>query len=304
MGTVPNKGLLYIKHDGLRQNIRTQPTIIGDTTSRVIEKGMLFTQEAIRQKLYDIPSDYDYPNAIASFDSCITSTKWFGLTTRHDVFTFAQIEGFFRPLIRDYWIMDGSRRTAEYETGFAFCDHIVPYNPNMSDYEHADGMANCPVYEHPDTVLNKHADSTLGLDNTSKPFLNHIYDELRKDGWDGASDFHTPYKRFAYREGYYGVQLNSHAEVFNANKYVLEVLSPADWVWFTWGSPPVVGSTEKAWIRIAGRSWGDSAFADDITKEIAYVDAGLDRTGEKPVYTGYNIATMYDDLLDQSYWGL
>ncbi len=129
-------------------------------------------------------------------------------------------------------------------------------------------------------------------------WLSWIDQQLRAAGWNGTvSQVFNGLQNFAHRPNVrdggslFGVRVLQTRSLMDSAGTHLLWLARNNWVWFSWGNPPVTGATRHWAIRCI--AWSTSR---DVGATINYgsffVDAALDSPTGTENWTVYSIATM------------
>jgi hypothetical protein len=129
-------------------------------------------------------------------------------------------------------------------------------------------------------------------------WLTWIDQQLRAAGWNGtASQVFNGLQNFAHRPNVrdggslFGVRVLQTRSLMDSAGTHLLWLARNNWVWFSWGNPPVTGATRHWAIRCIAWSTSRDAGAT-INYGSFFVDAALDSPTGTENWTVYSIATM------------
>lgn len=218
----------------------------------------------------------DYPHNIVSPN--INDCQWTGLLPgfpdSHDFYYFYPVGGFFNRQVESYGFI---ARTRHEQSG------------NRGCYRHTQHV-NHDINYH---IINCNATSvTLTgqfLYNRFTRFIDWVFDHTRNGNT----------QNFARRVAtdpvdgsvtLYGCRvLLSNTEIVDTNGNFIRNLSAGNWVWFSYGRPPLTGATIKRRLRI--RAWS-STVSGTLNWGVWFADWGLNRPTGTQTGHNYRIATL------------
>jgi hypothetical protein len=154
-------------------------------------------------------------------------------------------------------------------------------------------MSSCPTtLRHTQHSWHPYGDTACGH-GAFQSWLEARYSGLLAWISDRLQALGNPTQNFASRVvnnvTYFGVRVLYSASLKDINGVHERWLARNNWVWFTWGAPPVTGATLHDHIRV--QAWSVSR-TDPLTIGTRFIDADLNFPTGTQDWTWYNIATM------------